>query len=171
MKKEKKTFIEHLALWLNWPRFIFSLTLIFFLTGILFPFYWMVSSSFKSYAEIGGRGDALQVQDHGDERVVVDGVADQELQLATQGGAAPGGEVVAAAVGLAFQRFVQPGGLQGAQAGDQPMQHREGAGAVGDAAGAAAAAAAAAAATKQLSSGDPATVPPLSGRVDGVLSF
>ena len=55
MNKDKKTFIGHLALWLNWPRFIFSLTLIFFLTGILFPFYWMVSSSFKSYAEIGGR--------------------------------------------------------------------------------------------------------------------
>jgi len=55
MNKEKKTFIEHLASWINWPRFLFSLTLIFFLTGILFPFYWMVSSSFKSYAEIGGR--------------------------------------------------------------------------------------------------------------------
>jgi len=55
MNKEKKTFIEHLVAWLNWPRFIFSLTMIFFLTGILFPFYWMVSSSFKSYAEIGGR--------------------------------------------------------------------------------------------------------------------
>ena len=55
MNKEKKTFIGHLASWINWPRFLFSLTLIFFLTGILFPFYWMVSSSFKSYAEIGGR--------------------------------------------------------------------------------------------------------------------
>ncbi len=55
MNKEKNTFIGHLAAWLNWPRFIFSLTLIFFLAGILFPFYWMVSSSFKSYAEIGGR--------------------------------------------------------------------------------------------------------------------
>jgi multiple sugar transport system permease protein len=52
---EKKSFIGHLASWLNWQRFVFSLTLIFFLTGILFPFYWMVSSSFKSYAEIGGR--------------------------------------------------------------------------------------------------------------------
>ena len=55
MNTEKKTFIGHLAAWLNWPRFIFALTLLFFLTGILFPFYWMVSSSFKSYAEIGGR--------------------------------------------------------------------------------------------------------------------
>ncbi len=52
---EKKNFIGHLASWLNWQRFTFSLTLIFFLTGILFPFYWMVSSSFKSKAEIGGR--------------------------------------------------------------------------------------------------------------------
>ena len=55
MNKEKKDFIGHLASWLNWQRFIFSLTLLFFLTGILFPFYWMVSSSFKTYAEIGGR--------------------------------------------------------------------------------------------------------------------
>ena len=55
MNKEKKNFVGHLAAWLTWPRFIFSLTMIFFLTGILFPFYWMVSSSFKSYAEIGGR--------------------------------------------------------------------------------------------------------------------
>jgi multiple sugar transport system permease protein len=48
-------FIEHLAQWITWPRFIFALVLIFFLTSILFPFYWMVSSSFKTYAEIGGR--------------------------------------------------------------------------------------------------------------------
>jgi multiple sugar transport system permease protein len=52
---EKKTLIGHLAVWMNWQRFAFSLTLLFFLTGILFPFYWMVSSSFKSRAEIGGR--------------------------------------------------------------------------------------------------------------------
>ncbi|RME07322.1 MAG: carbohydrate ABC transporter permease [Anaerolineae bacterium] len=44
-----------MASWLNWPKFITLLTLFFFLTSILFPFYWMVSSSFKSYAEIGGR--------------------------------------------------------------------------------------------------------------------
>jgi len=55
MKKEPKNFIGHLAAWLTWPRFIFSLTLIFFLTSILFPFYWMVSSSFKTGAEISGR--------------------------------------------------------------------------------------------------------------------
>jgi len=48
-------FIDHMARWINWPRFIFSLGLIFFLTSILFPFYWMVSSSFKTRAEIGAR--------------------------------------------------------------------------------------------------------------------
>jgi len=47
--------IDHIAQWINWPRFIFAVTMIFFLTSILFPFYWMVSSSFKTYAEIGGR--------------------------------------------------------------------------------------------------------------------
>ncbi|MBS1253658.1 MAG: Inner membrane ABC transporter permease protein YcjP [Anaerolineales bacterium] len=50
--------IDHLARWINWPRFIFAVTLTFFLTSILFPFYWMVSSSFKTYAEIGGREPA-----------------------------------------------------------------------------------------------------------------
>jgi multiple sugar transport system permease protein len=55
MAKENKNFIGHLGDWLNWPRFIFSITLFFFLTSILFPFYWMVSSSFKSRAEIAGR--------------------------------------------------------------------------------------------------------------------
>lgn len=47
--------IDRIARSITWPRFIFALTLTFFLTSILFPFYWMVSSSFKSYAEIGGR--------------------------------------------------------------------------------------------------------------------
>ncbi len=32
-----------------------GLALLVFLVNILFPFYWMVSSSFKTYAEIGGR--------------------------------------------------------------------------------------------------------------------
>ena len=40
---------------MTWPRFVFAIVFIFFLTSILFPFYWMVSSSFKTYAEIGGR--------------------------------------------------------------------------------------------------------------------
>ncbi|MFP4345103.1 MAG: carbohydrate ABC transporter permease [Anaerolineales bacterium] len=54
-RDENLNFIERLARWLNWPRFIFLVTLLFLLTGVLFPFYWMVSSSFKSYGEIGGR--------------------------------------------------------------------------------------------------------------------
>ena len=53
--KERIGLIDYVAGWINWPRFIFLLALLFFLTAILFPFYWMVSSSFKSYAEIGGR--------------------------------------------------------------------------------------------------------------------
>lgn len=50
--------IDHLARSLTWPRFTFALILTFFLTSILFPFYWMVSSSFKSFAEIAGRQPA-----------------------------------------------------------------------------------------------------------------
>lgn len=52
---ERLNMIGHLGRWLTWRRFIFALLLTFFLTSILFPFYWMVSSSFKTYAEIGGR--------------------------------------------------------------------------------------------------------------------
>ncbi len=58
MKKDDqrpKNIIEHMAGWINWPRLLFFAVLTFFLTGILFPFYWMVSSSFKTYAEIGSR--------------------------------------------------------------------------------------------------------------------
>ena len=47
--------IEHLASWITIPRFIFLLVLTIFLVSIIFPFYWMVSSSFKTYAEIGAR--------------------------------------------------------------------------------------------------------------------
>jgi multiple sugar transport system permease protein len=54
-RKEKISFLEQTARWITWPRFIFALVLLFFLTGILFPFYWMISSSFKTYAEIGSR--------------------------------------------------------------------------------------------------------------------
>jgi multiple sugar transport system permease protein len=49
------TMIQQVADWLTWRRFIFLAVMLFFLTGILFPFYWMVSSSFKTYAEIGSR--------------------------------------------------------------------------------------------------------------------
>lgn len=52
---KNRSFIDHLAAWITWPRFIFALILIIFLTTILFPFYWMVSSSFKTRAEISGR--------------------------------------------------------------------------------------------------------------------
>lgn len=51
----KANLIERLARSMTWPRFVAAIVFIFFLTGILFPFYWMVSSSFKTYAEIGGR--------------------------------------------------------------------------------------------------------------------
>jgi multiple sugar transport system permease protein len=50
-----KNILEHMAEWITWPRFIFFAVMTFFLTGIVFPFYWMVSSSFKTYAEIGSR--------------------------------------------------------------------------------------------------------------------
>lgn len=54
-KKSRSNFIEYTANWITWPRFIFAFVLLFFLTGILFPFYWMISSSSKTYAEIGSR--------------------------------------------------------------------------------------------------------------------
>lgn len=50
-----KNVIEHMASWITIPRFIFVLVLTIFLVSIIFPFYWMVSSSFKTYAEIGAR--------------------------------------------------------------------------------------------------------------------
>jgi multiple sugar transport system permease protein len=52
---ERLTFVEHLARRFTLRQFVFAITLAFFLGSILFPFYWLVSSSFKSYAEIGGR--------------------------------------------------------------------------------------------------------------------
>jgi multiple sugar transport system permease protein len=55
---QNKSFITHLADWITWPRFLFAAGLTFFLVSILFPFYWMVSSSFKTFAEIGGRTPA-----------------------------------------------------------------------------------------------------------------
>jgi multiple sugar transport system permease protein len=51
----KMTFIDHLAKTLTWQRFVFALSLFVFLAFIIFPFYWMVSSSFKLGGEIGGR--------------------------------------------------------------------------------------------------------------------
>jgi len=55
MDTERLTIIEHMMRWFNLKRLIFAIVLTFFLISVLFPFYWMVSSSFKSYAEIGGR--------------------------------------------------------------------------------------------------------------------
>jgi multiple sugar transport system permease protein len=52
---ERLTFFEHIARRFTLRQLVFAITLAFFLISILFPFYWMVSSSFKSYAEIGGR--------------------------------------------------------------------------------------------------------------------
>jgi multiple sugar transport system permease protein len=51
----RQSFIDHLAGQLTWGRIAFSLGMFVFLAMILFPFYWMVSSSFKSGAEIAGR--------------------------------------------------------------------------------------------------------------------
>jgi multiple sugar transport system permease protein len=56
--EERLNFLEHLARRFTLRQLIFAITLAFFLVSILFPFYWMVSSSFKSYAEIGGRQPA-----------------------------------------------------------------------------------------------------------------
>lgn len=52
---ERLTLIGHLARWMSWRRFFLALAFTVFLTTILFPFYWMVSSSFKTRAEIGAR--------------------------------------------------------------------------------------------------------------------
>lgn len=51
----RRSLIQHLAQTMSWGRFASALLFTFFLTGVVFPFYWMISSSFKSYAEIGGR--------------------------------------------------------------------------------------------------------------------
>jgi multiple sugar transport system permease protein len=53
--RERLTLIQQLGRWINWPRFVLALAFTFFLTSILFPFYWMISSSFKTRAEIGAR--------------------------------------------------------------------------------------------------------------------
>jgi multiple sugar transport system permease protein len=52
---KKMNFIEQLAHRFSWKGLLFAIILTFFLTSILFPFYWMVASSFKTRAEIGGR--------------------------------------------------------------------------------------------------------------------
>ena len=52
---QRLNLIDRLARSMTLPRFVIAIAMAFFLTSILFPFYWMVSSSFKTYAEIGGR--------------------------------------------------------------------------------------------------------------------
>ena len=54
-RDDNLNFIDHLARRFSLSQFIFAITLTFFLVSILFPFYWMVSSSFKTRLEIGGR--------------------------------------------------------------------------------------------------------------------
>lgn len=50
-----RSLIDHLAHRFTLSQFVSAIVFTFFVIGIVFPFYWMVSSSFKSYAEIGGR--------------------------------------------------------------------------------------------------------------------
>jgi len=55
LEHEKATFIDHLARRMNWPRLFFALSMFIFWVMIVFPFYWMVSTSFKTSAEIAAR--------------------------------------------------------------------------------------------------------------------
>ena len=52
---QNMNFLDQLAARFTLQKLIFAIVLTFFLTSILFPFYWMVASSFKTRAEIGGR--------------------------------------------------------------------------------------------------------------------
>lgn len=54
-RRESRSYIDQMAGWINWQRFFVVLGITIFLTVIIFPFYWMVSSSFKTRAEIGAR--------------------------------------------------------------------------------------------------------------------
>jgi len=55
MKQPRDNFLTLLARRFTFKQLAIFIGLTFFLTSILFPFYWMASSSFKSQAEIGGR--------------------------------------------------------------------------------------------------------------------
>jgi len=55
MDRSKDNFLNLLAHRFTFKQIAIFIGLTFFLTSILFPFYWMASSSFKSQAEIGGR--------------------------------------------------------------------------------------------------------------------
>lgn len=52
---ERMNIIDQMAHLFSLRQIVFAIVLTFFLVSILFPFYWMVSSSFKTRAEIGGR--------------------------------------------------------------------------------------------------------------------
>ncbi len=52
---EKRTFIDHLAKHMTITRFIFAMGMFIFWSVIIFPFFWMISSSFKNGAEIAAR--------------------------------------------------------------------------------------------------------------------
>ncbi len=56
---ERATFIEHLARRMSWPRLFFALGMFILWAMIIFPFFWMVSSSFKTRAEIASRTPTL----------------------------------------------------------------------------------------------------------------
>jgi multiple sugar transport system permease protein len=56
---ERATFIEHLGRRMSWPRLFFALGMFVFWAMIIFPFFWMVSSSFKTGAEIAARVPTL----------------------------------------------------------------------------------------------------------------
>ena len=47
--------LDRIAGWITPRRFIVAIVLMFMVSMIIFPFFWMVSSSFKSRAEIGQR--------------------------------------------------------------------------------------------------------------------
>lgn len=51
---KKRSLLGHIANWLNPGRLLWAVGMTFFLTGILFPFFWMFSTAFKSYPEISG---------------------------------------------------------------------------------------------------------------------
>jgi len=52
---ERENVITYMARRMNLGKLVWLITLTFFLVGVLFPFYWMVSSSFKTQLEIAGR--------------------------------------------------------------------------------------------------------------------
>jgi len=53
--QEPMSALDRMSRSLTWKRFIFLIALFMFLALIVFPFYWMISSSFKTRAEIGAR--------------------------------------------------------------------------------------------------------------------